>query len=62
LECGTKIELLAENEMICPICGKKTGKGKFCMECGAPLARKCAKCGSDIPNGAKFCFECGEKL
>lgn len=32
LECGSKMEMLADNEMICPICGKKTGKGKFCIE------------------------------
>lgn len=62
LECGTKIEVLAENEMICPACGKKTNKGKFCMECGAPLVAKCPKCGVEVPNGAKFCLECGEKL
>lgn len=62
LECGTKIELLNENEVICPACGKKTKKGKFCMECGAPLVSKCAKCGAELPSGAKFCLECGEKL
>lgn len=62
LECGTKVEILAENEMLCPACGKKTAKGKFCMECGASLVLKCAKCGVEIPNGAKFCLECGEKL
>lgn len=62
LECGTKIEQLAENEMLCPVCGKKTPKGKFCMECGAPLVAKCAKCGAELPSGAKFCFECGEKV
>ena len=62
LECGTKIELLNENEVICPACGKKTGKGKFCMECGAPLVAKCAKCGAELPNGSKFCPECGEKI
>lgn len=62
LDCGTKIEVLAENEIVCPACGKKTTKGKFCMECGEPLVRKCAKCGAEIPNGAKFCLECGEKL
>lgn len=62
LECGTKIEHLADNEMICPACGQKTPKGKFCMECGASLIRKCTACGAEIPNGAKFCPECGEKL
>ncbi len=61
-ECGTKIEILAENEILCPVCGKKTAKGKFCMECGASLIVKCAKCGAEIPTGAKFCLECGEKL
>lgn len=62
LECGTKVEILAENEVICPECGKKTLKGKFCMECGASFVVRCAKCGSEIPNGAKFCLECGEKV
>lgn len=61
-ECGTKIELLNENEMLCLVCGKKTAKGKFCMECGAPLSAKCPKCGAELPNGAKFCLECGEKM
>ena len=62
LECGTKIEVLAENEMICPACGKKTHKGKFCMECGASLIPKCPNCGVEIPSGAKFCLECGTKI
>lgn len=62
LECGTKVEILGENEIICPVCGKKTGKGKFCMECGASLVAKCSKCGAEIPGGAKFCLECGEKI
>ena len=62
LECGTKIELLNENEVICPACGKKTNKGKFCMECGAPLVAKCAGCGAELPSGAKFCLECGQKV
>ncbi len=62
LECGAKIEILNENEVICPACGKKTAKGKFCMECGASLIAKCAKCGAELPTGAKFCLECGEKI
>lgn len=62
LECGTKIEALADNEMICPKCGKKTPKGKFCMECGHPLVNRCPNCGAEVPQGGKFCLECGTKL
>ena len=62
LECGTKMEILAENEMICPACGKKTPKGKFCMECGHPLVNRCPNCGAEVPQGGKFCLECGTKL
>lgn len=62
LECGTKIEQLNDNEMICPVCGKKTPKGKFCMECGSPLVRKCSNCGAELTPGAKFCLECGTKI
>lgn len=62
MECGQKVEVLADNEMICPGCGKKTLKGKFCMECGHPLVRKCPNCGSDISQAGKFCMECGTKL
>ncbi len=60
-ECGEKIVRMAENEMICPSCGQKTAKGKFCQECGASLIRKCTGCGAELPNGAKFCLECGTK-
>lgn len=61
-ECGQKVEILGENEMICPECGKKTPKGKFCIECGHPLVNKCPNCGTEVPQGSKFCSECGTKL
>jgi len=61
-ECGNKIEILGQNEIICPACNQKTAKGKFCMHCGEPLVAKCAKCGAELPLGAKFCLECGEKI
>ena len=60
--CGKKIESLRATEIICPACGKKICKKKFCMECGAILALKCSKCGSELPGDAKFCHECGEKI
>ena len=62
LECGSRIEVLTENEMICPSCGKRTAKGKFCMECGQALINKCPNCGAEVPTGGKFCLECGTKL
>ena len=62
LECGTKVENLSENEIICPNCGGKTPKGKFCTECGAKLQNVCPNCGKEVPQGAKFCLECGQRI
>ncbi len=64
LECGTKIEFLNDNEIVCPSCGEKTTNGKFCMNCGTPLSTKCPNpdCGANIPIGGKFCLECGTKI
>jgi class 3 adenylate cyclase/tetratricopeptide (TPR) repeat protein len=46
--------------MTCPSCGTENrADGKFCSECGAPLARACASCGTPLRAGAKFCDECG---
>jgi class 3 adenylate cyclase/tetratricopeptide (TPR) repeat protein len=46
--------------MICPSCGTENrADGKFCSECGTPLARACVSCGSPLRPGAKFCDECG---
>lgn len=60
--CGQKMDMLAGNEMLCPACGKKTPKGKFCMECGQPLSHSCPNCGNELPENAKFCLDCGQKL
>ena len=62
LECGTKVENLSENEIICPNCGGKTPKGKFCTECGAKLQNICPNCGKEVPQDAKFCLECGQRI
>lgn len=46
----------------CPHCRAKVGGGKFCVECGKPLApaeTPCGKCGTKLPPAAKFCAECG---
>lgn len=62
LECGAKVEMLSENEMMCPKCGNKTPKGKFCVECGAKLQNICPNCGNELPQRAKFCLECGQRI
>lgn len=43
----------------CTGCGASGQTGKFCAECGTPLAAACAGCGKALPAGAKFCPECG---
>ena len=32
----------------------------FCEECGSPLARACASCGTELKSSAKFCLKCGK--
>jgi class 3 adenylate cyclase/tetratricopeptide (TPR) repeat protein len=47
----------------CSVCGTQNEAGrKFCMECGAALARGCPSCGMSNPPTAKFCGECGALL
>ncbi len=48
----------------CPGCNKLVAPGKFCAECGQPLAQGpkfCSNCGAKLEDGAKFCPECGTK-
>lgn len=54
---------IESKQTICPRCGKPSGEGKFCNNCGTPLGlMKCNKCGTPNPAGTKFCGECGTKL
>ena len=62
LECGEKIVSVPAGMIVCPECGKTVVKGKFCPECGHKFVTACPKCGKEVPEGAKFCLECGEKL
>lgn len=49
--------------MICGTCAQENQpNAKFCVECGAPLARSCPACDSQLPPTAKFCGECGTAL
>jgi len=48
---------------ICPSCGKPSGAGKFCNNCGAPVEMgQCSQCGAKNPPSVKFCGECGNRL
>ena len=62
LNCGEQVASDASDTVTCPACGKLVAKGKFCPECGYQFATVCPKCGKNVPVGAKFCLECGEKL
>lgn len=62
LECGEKVPVPSSDTVDCPNCGKTVAKGKFCSECGYKFVTVCPKCGNDVPAGAKFCLDCGEKL
>jgi len=54
---------IESKQTICPQCGKPAGEGKFCVNCGAPLAlRKCPTCGAQNSAETRFCGECGTKL
>jgi membrane protease subunit (stomatin/prohibitin family) len=46
----------------CGKCNAKQPGGKFCAECGSPLAQAkkfCVGCGGELATGAKFCPTCG---
>ncbi len=54
---------IESKQTLCPSCGKPSGEGKFCNNCGTPLSLiKCSKCGTQNQAGTRFCGECGNKL
>ncbi len=56
-----QVQVIAQ--AVCPKCGRPSGGGKFCNNCGAPLGpAKCAACGAENSPAAKFCGGCGAKL
>lgn len=49
--------------IVCPSCGKPSGGGKFCNNCGANLSlNKCPSCGAQVAQGVRFCGQCGAKV
>ncbi|MEA2313383.1 MAG: hypothetical protein QOI03_75, partial [Solirubrobacteraceae bacterium] len=50
-------------EVNCPQCGEvNPASARFCMACGASLARNCPSCGVEAPAGTRFCGACGAGL
>ncbi|MCL2779278.1 MAG: SPFH domain-containing protein [Polyangiaceae bacterium] len=46
----------------CAKCNARQPSGKFCAECGTPLAQArkfCSGCGQEMAQSAKFCASCG---
>ncbi|HPY17730.1 MAG TPA: zinc-ribbon domain-containing protein, partial [Polyangiaceae bacterium] len=47
----------------CPKCAATVAVGRFCAECGAPLAapakKFCSGCGTELAPTARFCANCG---
>jgi class 3 adenylate cyclase len=49
--------------MNCSSCDFENADGlKFCVQCGAPAAKRCANCGFTNPPTARFCGECAAQL
>lgn len=54
---------LESKTTVCPTCGKPSGEGKFCNNCGASLALSiCPNCKAQNAQGVKFCNECGSPM
>ncbi|HHV64609.1 MAG TPA: zinc ribbon domain-containing protein [Peptococcaceae bacterium] len=54
---------IESKQTICPRCGKPSGEGKFCNNCGASLKLNvCPRCGAENSAQSRFCGECGNRL
>ncbi len=54
---------IESKQTLCPQCGKPSGEGKFCNNCGGSLQMvQCETCGTRSPVGTRFCGECGAKI
>ena len=48
--------------MSCACGHARPERAKFCPECGAAFAPRCASCGAELTPAAKFCAECGADI
>ena len=49
--------------MRCPRCQQDNpAQARFCVTCGAKLARSCGQCRTELPGEAVYCFACGEPV
>lgn len=71
-------QIIAEDNLFCPNCGKEYPKGKTCSSCGAAISdndvycqncgvavtkgKACPHCGAAINDGDVFCQNCGEAV
>jgi hypothetical protein len=54
-------KLEGKKRIVCPTCGKNTGAGQNCGNCGASMdISRCQKCGARNDSWSRFCGNCGE--
>lgn len=60
---GGSFNTTAPRQLVCPQCRTETHGTPFCPGCGHRMAQQdsCGSCGSQVPQGAAFCPECGTR-